>query len=116
MSDIIRPQPGRAAILDGKAAAAAIDRAAAEAARALTPRLGRPPCLAVVLVGEDPASQVYVRNKARRTEAAGMTSVEHRRPADFPQEDLIALVGELNADDGVDGILVQLPLPRTWTD
>jgi methylenetetrahydrofolate dehydrogenase (NADP+) / methenyltetrahydrofolate cyclohydrolase len=111
MSEIVRPQDGRAAILDGKAAAAAIDRAAAQAARELTPELGRPPCLAVVLVGEDPASQVYVRNKARRTEAAGMTSVEHHRPADFSQKDLIALVGELNADDGVDGILVQLPLP-----
>lgn len=111
MADIIRPVPGRAAILDGKAAAAALDEQAARAAAALTPKLGRPPCLTVVLAGDDPASQVYVRNKIRRTEAAGMTSIEHRRPADISQTDLIALVQTLNEDEAVDGILVQLPLP-----
>ena len=62
-------------------------------------------------MGDDPASQVYVRNKGRRTEAAGMRSVEHRLPADVSQADVVALVQALNADDGIDGILVQLPLP-----
>ena len=71
----------------------------------------RKPGLAVVLVGEDPASAVYVRNKGRATEAAGMTSFTHRLPADATQEMLLALVRELNADPAVDGILVQLPLP-----
>ncbi|MGY6532794.1 bifunctional methylenetetrahydrofolate dehydrogenase/methenyltetrahydrofolate cyclohydrolase FolD [Glycocaulis sp.] len=107
----IRPREGLAAIIDGKAAAAAIDACVAQGAQALAGKLGRKPCLAVVLVGDDPASDVYVRNKVRRTEAAGMTSLEHRRPASLSEADLIALVETLNADDGVDGILVQMPLP-----
>lgn len=107
----IRPREGLAAIIDGKAAAAAIDARVAQGAQALAGQLGRKPCLAVVLVGDDPASDVYVRNKVRRTEAAGMTSLEHRRPASLSEADLIALVETLNADDGVDGILVQMPLP-----
>ena len=65
----------------------------------------------MVLVGEDPASQVYVRAKGKATEAAGMASFAHHLPADTPQDALIALVGRLNADEAVDGILVQLPLP-----
>ena len=69
------------------------------------------PGLAVVLVGEDPASQVYVRNKAKSCVAAGMNSMMHRLPADTGQEALLALVAQLNADPAVDGILVQLPLP-----
>ena len=72
---------------------------------------GRAPGLAVVLVGEDPASAVYVRNKGKATVAAGMESFEHRLPADTTQDDLLALVDTLNADPAVDGILVQLPLP-----
>ncbi len=69
------------------------------------------PGLAVVLVGDDPASAVYVRNKGKQTVEAGMNSFEHKLPADTAQADLIALVERLNADDSVDGILVQLPLP-----
>lgn len=111
MTDIITSSDAAAKLIDGKAAAAAVDAAAADGARQLEAALGRPPCLAVVLVGDDPASQVYVRNKGRRTEAAGMRSVEHRLPADVSQADVVALVQALNADDGVDGILVQLPLP-----
>ena len=73
---------------------------------------GRPrPGLAVVLVGEDPASAVYVRNKNRETQAAGMASFEHSLPADIGEAELLALVDSLNRDPAVHGILVQLPLP-----
>jgi len=106
---ILRPSGRRAVLIDGKAAAADVDAAARGGA--LAQRLGRKPCLAVVLVGEDPASQVYVRNKIRRTGAAGMTSLEHRLPASVSQDEVMALVARLNADADVDGILVQLPLP-----
>ncbi len=109
--DFIRRSETGAAVIDGKAAAAALDAKVAAAAATLTPALGRPPCLAVVLVGEDPASQVYVRNKGKRTEAAGMRSIEHRLPAETTQLELLDLVAALNADIGVDGILVQMPLP-----
>ncbi|MEQ8406615.1 MAG: bifunctional methylenetetrahydrofolate dehydrogenase/methenyltetrahydrofolate cyclohydrolase FolD [Oceanicaulis sp.] len=111
MSDILKRHDAGAVLIDGKAGAAAVDAAAKAGAAQLAPTLGRAPCLAVVLVGEDPASQVYVRNKVRRTKAAGMVSVEHRLPADTAEADILALVEALNADDGVDGILVQLPLP-----
>lgn len=111
MTDILKPHPAGAVLIDGKAGAAAVDAAAAEAAATLTGPLGRAPALAVVLVGEDPASQVYVRNKVRRTEAAGMRSIEHRLPAETDEAEILDLVRTLNADDGVDGILVQLPLP-----
>lgn len=114
MSDIdpiLRPSGRRAVLIDGKAAAAQVDAAARQGALALARRLGRKPCLAVVLVGEDPASQVYVRNKIRRTESAEMTSLEHRLPASVSQDEVLALVARLNADAAVDGILVQLPLP-----
>jgi methylenetetrahydrofolate dehydrogenase (NADP+)/methenyltetrahydrofolate cyclohydrolase len=95
-------------IIDGKAFAASLrDSIAQEVAR-----LPFKPGLAVVLVGDDPASKVYVANKARQTVEAGMTSFEHRLPADTRQEDLLALVNALNADDAVHGILVQLPLPK----
>ena len=97
-----------ARIIDGKSIAAALRaRISAEVAR-----LPAPPGLAVVLVGEDPASAVYVRNKGTATREAGMRSIEHRLPADASQAALLALVARLNADDDVDGILVQLPLPR----
>jgi methylenetetrahydrofolate dehydrogenase (NADP+)/methenyltetrahydrofolate cyclohydrolase len=100
-----------AALIDGKAFAQGLrDRVGALAAE-FTARTGRKAGLAVVLVGEDSASQVYVRSKGKATLAAGMAGFEHRLPADTPEADLIALVETLNADPTVDGILVQLPLP-----
>lgn len=99
-----------AAIIDGKAAAAALRERIAERVGELA-RQGVTPGLAVVLVGDNPASQVYVRSKAKQTVEAGMRSFEHKLPADTSEQDLLALVGRLNADDAVDGILVQLPLP-----
>ena len=97
--------------LDGKAFAAGLtDRIGAAVAEFTA--AGHPaPGLAVVLVGDNPASEVYVRNKVRTTEAAGMRSIEHRLDANTSEKDLLALVERLNKDDGVDGILVQLPLP-----
>jgi methylenetetrahydrofolate dehydrogenase (NADP+)/methenyltetrahydrofolate cyclohydrolase len=100
-----------ATIIDGKAHAAALRQRVAEGVATFTAATGRQPGLAVVLVGEDPASAVYVRSKGKATAAAGMNSIEHRLPADIDQTGLLELVAELNADDGIDGILVQLPLP-----
>lgn len=100
-----------AELIDGKAVAAEIDTRAGEMGAELARTLGRPPCLAVVLVGDDPASDVYVRNKGRRTEAAGMRSIEIRRPAEASEAEILDIVRGLNADDAVDGILVQMPLP-----
>ena len=101
-----------ATIIDGKARAAALRaRVAGEVAR-FREAAGRTPGLAVVLVGEDPASAVYVRSKGRATREAGMEGWEHRLSADVSQEELLALVDRLNADPAVDGILVQLPLSR----
>lgn len=100
-----------AQLIDGKAIAAALrDRIALQVA-GFRDAVGRAPGLAVVLVGEDPASAVYVRNKRKATLAAGMASFEYRLPADVEQGDVLALVDTLNADPAVDGILVQLPLP-----
>ena len=96
---------------DGKAVAAALRGRVGTAAAEIVAAGKRKPGLAVVLVGEDPASSVYVRSKGKATLAAGMASFEHRLPADTTQDDLLALVDRLNADDTVDGILVQLPLP-----
>jgi methylenetetrahydrofolate dehydrogenase (NADP+)/methenyltetrahydrofolate cyclohydrolase len=97
--------------IDGKAAALALrERIAGEVSR-FREATGRAPGLAVVLVGDDPASSVYVRSKGKATLEAGMESFEHRLPALTTQEDLVALVERLNADPSVDGILVQLPLP-----
>ncbi|MBX6322899.1 MAG: bifunctional methylenetetrahydrofolate dehydrogenase/methenyltetrahydrofolate cyclohydrolase FolD [Rhodospirillaceae bacterium] len=101
-----------AKIIDGKAFAEGLRRRVAEEVSRLKARHGLTPGLAVVLVGEDPASQVYVRNKARETRAAGMASFEHRLPAETAQAELLALVDRLNRDPAVHGILVQLPLPR----
>ncbi|MEP9400749.1 bifunctional methylenetetrahydrofolate dehydrogenase/methenyltetrahydrofolate cyclohydrolase FolD [Sphingomonas sp. VNH70] len=100
-----------ARIIDGKAFAASLRARVATHAAAFAAHAGRPAGLAVVLVGEDPASAVYVRSKGKATHAAGMTGFEHRLPADVTQAELIALVETLNADPAVDGILVQLPLP-----
>jgi methylenetetrahydrofolate dehydrogenase (NADP+)/methenyltetrahydrofolate cyclohydrolase len=100
-----------AELIDGKAVAAQIDAFAGDAAADLKKSIGRAPCLAVVLIGDDPASQVYVRNKVKRTEAAGLTSIEERRPADVSEQEVIEIVHKLNQDTRVDGILVQMPLP-----
>ncbi|WP_106640524.1 bifunctional methylenetetrahydrofolate dehydrogenase/methenyltetrahydrofolate cyclohydrolase FolD [Allosphingosinicella vermicomposti] len=100
-----------AAIIDGKAFAEGLRGRVAAAIPAFAAAIGRAPGLAVVLVGEDPASQVYVRSKHKATVAAGMESFEHRLPATASQAELIALVERLNVDETVDGILVQLPLP-----
>lgn len=100
-----------ARIIDGKARAELLtaEIQARLAARAAAGR--RPPGLAVVLVGENAASQVYVRNKRRTTDAVGMVSLAHDLPASIAQDELLALITRLNADPAVDGILVQLPLP-----
>jgi len=100
-----------AALIDGKTFAAGLRVRVAERVAAFRQAAGRAPGLAVVLVGADPASAVYVRSKGKATREAGMESFEHRLPADVDQETLIALVDRLNADPAVDGILVQLPLP-----
>jgi len=100
-----------AKIIDGKAFAAGLRERLAARVPSFEEQAGRAPGLAVVLVGEDPASQVYVRSKHKATVEAGMQSFEHRLPAETSQQDLLDLVAALNADDSVDGILVQLPLP-----
>jgi methylenetetrahydrofolate dehydrogenase (NADP+)/methenyltetrahydrofolate cyclohydrolase len=98
-------------LIDGKAFAADLRARIAVEVADLDARAGVKPGLAVVLVGEDPASQVYVRNKAAQTAEAGMASFEFKLPAETAEADLLALVGRLNADAAVHGILVQLPLP-----
>jgi methylenetetrahydrofolate dehydrogenase (NADP+)/methenyltetrahydrofolate cyclohydrolase len=101
-----------AEIIDGKQVSAEVRaRVAAEVAEFVEGG-GRVPVLATVIVGEDPASEVYVANKHRACEEAGMKSVHHGMPGDTSQEELLALVAELGADDSVDGILVQLPVPE----
>lgn len=101
-----------AEVIDGKAFAATLRARVGAEARRFEAEVGRKAGLAVVLVGEDPASQVYVRSKHKATVEAGMASFEHRLPADATEAELLALVAQLNADPAVDGILVQLPLPR----
>jgi methylenetetrahydrofolate dehydrogenase (NADP+) / methenyltetrahydrofolate cyclohydrolase len=98
--------------IDGKAFAEGLRGRVSAAVAPFLAATGRRPGLAVVLVGEDPASQVYVGSKHKATVEAGMVSFEHRLPADTPEADLIALVETLNADESVDGILVQMPLPK----
>jgi methylenetetrahydrofolate dehydrogenase (NADP+)/methenyltetrahydrofolate cyclohydrolase len=100
-----------ATIIDGKAAALALRQEIAGEVAKFRDATGRAPGLAVVLVGDDPASAVYVRSKGKATREAGMESFEHLLPATTSQDELIALVDRLNADPAVDGILVQLPLP-----
>ncbi len=101
-----------ARIIDGKAVAAALRARVAEVAAGLAATYGKAPGLAVVLVGEDPASQVYVGSKVKMTTEAGLRSIEHVLPATTSEADLLALVAKLNADPEIDGILVQLPLPK----
>lgn len=98
-------------ILDGKTFAAQMRAELAGKVAAFAALHGRAPGLAVVIVGDDPASQVYVASKARQTVEAGMRSVERRLPASATQPELLAVVDALNADDEIDGVLVQLPLP-----
>ena len=100
-----------ARIIDGKAFAAGVREKVADHVARLKRDHGMTPGLAVVLVGEDPASQVYVRNKGKQTIEVGMSSFEHKLPADTSQEDLLTLLDRLNADPEIHGILVQLPLP-----
>ena len=111
MSDFLRPSGSKALIIDGKIAAAGVVEETRARTQALIAR-GVTPGLAVVLVGEDPASGVYVRSKSRMAESLGFHSVQHNLPADVPQAELNALVEKLNADPKVHGILVQLPLPK----
>ena len=97
--------------IDGKAAAQAIRQRVAELAPTFEAKAGRPPGLATVLVGEDPASAVYVRSKNRASAETGMASFAYNLPDTITEDELLQLVIELNADERVDGILVQLPLP-----
>jgi methylenetetrahydrofolate dehydrogenase (NADP+)/methenyltetrahydrofolate cyclohydrolase len=101
-----------ATLIDGKAYAEGLRQRVAGAVAELKAAKGVTPGLAVVLVGEDPASQVYVRSKGRESIAAGMASFEHRLPEATPQAELMQLIATLNADTDVHGILVQLPLPK----
>lgn len=101
-----------AQLIDGKARAAALRAEVATGVAAFAAAHGRAPGLTVVLVGDDPASAVYVGSKGKATREAGMVSGEYRLPADTAEADLLALIARLNADPAVDGILVQMPLPR----
>jgi methylenetetrahydrofolate dehydrogenase (NADP+)/methenyltetrahydrofolate cyclohydrolase len=101
-----------AQIIDGKAFAAKVRGQVAKHVTRIKEENGITPGLAVVLVGEDPASQVYVRSKGKQTVEAGMNSYEHKLDADTSQDDLLKLIADLNADKDVHGILVQLPLPQ----
>ncbi len=100
-----------ATIIDGKAFAAKVREQVAGHVQRLKDENGLTPGLAVVLVGEDPASQVYVKSKGKQTTEVGMNSFEHKLPADTSEADLLALIDQLNKDASVHGILVQLPLP-----
>ncbi|WP_297803360.1 bifunctional methylenetetrahydrofolate dehydrogenase/methenyltetrahydrofolate cyclohydrolase FolD [uncultured Brevundimonas sp.] len=105
-------ETGTATIIDGKAFASTLVTRVGAAVERLVQSHNVKPGLAVVIVGEDPASQLYVRNKGETTLKAGMRSDTHRLPEDTTQEQLLALIDQLNADDGIHGILVQLPLPQ----
>jgi methylenetetrahydrofolate dehydrogenase (NADP+)/methenyltetrahydrofolate cyclohydrolase len=104
--------PGGAILLDGKAVAAQLRASVARRAAEFAARHGRAPGLAVVQVGEDPASSVYVRNKRKSSVEAGIESFAHDLPASTPESQILALVHALNHDERVDGILIQLPLPK----
>src|SRR5665213_1335736 len=100
-----------ARIIDGKLHSSALRAGIARLAAQLKADSGIVPGLAVVLVGEDPASQVYVRNKGKATVEAGLRGIEHRLPAETGEAELLALIDRLNLDPEIDGILVQLPVP-----
>ncbi|MGH8270134.1 MAG: tetrahydrofolate dehydrogenase/cyclohydrolase catalytic domain-containing protein, partial [Steroidobacteraceae bacterium] len=103
---------GTTIVLDGKAVAGKVRGEVAARAAEFATRSGRPPGLAVVQVGEDPASSVYVRNKRKAAAEAGIMSFAHDLPAGTSGSELLALIERLNRDERVDGILVQLPLPK----
>ncbi len=105
-----------AELINGKALAKEVRAEVKTRAEAFAAKHGRAPGLHVVLVGEDPASQVYVRNKQRAAGKAGIAGEVHRLPAETSEADLLALIAELNAAPGIDGILVQLPLPAHLDD
>jgi methylenetetrahydrofolate dehydrogenase (NADP+)/methenyltetrahydrofolate cyclohydrolase len=98
--------------IDGKAKAAELSEKIAAETSAFLEQHGVTPGLAVVIIGEDPASQVYVRNKKKRAESCGFYSVQHSLAEDTSQDDVLQLIGDLNRDDSIHGILVQLPLPE----
>lgn len=100
-----------AQIIDGRAMARALSDETAARVAAIVAQAGQPPALAVVLVGDDPASQVYVRRKISECARVGIRSVEHRLPVDHPQDALLTLIDQLNGDPAIHGILIQLPLP-----
>jgi methylenetetrahydrofolate dehydrogenase (NADP+)/methenyltetrahydrofolate cyclohydrolase len=100
-----------ATVIDGKAVAASVRDRVRGQAEELTGEIGRPPGLATMLVGDDPASAIYVRRKQEACEEVGIRSFDHKPDGSIPQEELVELVSELNDTDEVDGILVQLPLP-----
>ncbi len=99
-------------LLEGKSVASTLRANVKQEIIDLQEKVVRPPCLAVILVGDNPSSQVYVRNKQKACTDAGIRSVAHRLPANTKQEDLVALIIELNENPNVDGILLQLPLPE----
>lgn len=101
-----------ATLIDGKAAAAGLQARLAERMARLEAKHGIVPGLAMVLIGDDAASDIYVRSKLKASDKVGMRSIEHRLPASTQTADIVALLNRLNADDAVDGILVQLPLPK----
>ena len=100
-----------AQVIDGRAVAARMRARVAEDVAAFTPERGRPPGLATVLIGDDPASAVYVGGKQKATKEVGMAGFDHRPPADVPRDEVVALIEQLNTDPAVSGILVQLPVP-----
>lgn len=105
-----------AKILDGKALAQKIRGEVKAEIESLIEQGGRAPSLAVILVGDDPASKIYIKNKRKACEDAGITSVDHHLAEDCSQDELLALIKKLNKDDSIDGILVQLPLPEQIDD
>jgi methylenetetrahydrofolate dehydrogenase (NADP+)/methenyltetrahydrofolate cyclohydrolase len=107
----LSPQAIETVVVDGLGLAQELRKEMSEEVGALVAAGRRPPCLAVVLVGDDPASSSYIKGKRRACKQVGMESVEHDLPAEATQEEVISLVKHLNRDEGVDGILVQLPLP-----
>jgi methylenetetrahydrofolate dehydrogenase (NADP+)/methenyltetrahydrofolate cyclohydrolase len=107
----LSPQAIETVVVDGLGLAQELRKEMSEEVGALVAAGRRPPCLAVVLVGDDPASASYIKGKRRACKQVGMESVEHDLPADATQEEVISLVLRLNRDEGIDGILVQLPLP-----
>ena len=102
----------KATIIDGKEFSIRTNQSLLPNVKLIIEKIGRPPALAVILVGEDGASHVYVRNKVKQTKDAGMVSIEHQLSAETSEKTLLSLIDTLNKDDQIDGILVQLPLPK----